>query len=80
MAVLAGVVVNVLTRGGAGALTAKQLVDVPTDHATNGIDPSAWVPPHLPGLLSHWRQRNLILGVTIAVVASLETLLCVEAT
>ena len=42
VAVLAGVVVNLLTKSGAGALTAKQLVDVPTAHAANGIDPTAW--------------------------------------
>ena len=42
VAVLAGVVVNLVTRSGAGALTAKQLVDVPTGHAAGGIDPAAW--------------------------------------
>ena len=42
VAVLAGVVVNLVTRGGSSALTAKQLVDVPTGHAASGIDPTAW--------------------------------------
>ncbi|MEC8759050.1 MAG: SulP family inorganic anion transporter, partial [Bacteroidota bacterium] len=81
VAVLAGVVVHLLTMSGAGALTAKQLVDVPTGHAAGGIDPAAW------GSLLTFPDFSVIgdsaiwiLGATIAVVASLETLLCVEAT
>ena len=81
MAVLAGVVVNLVTRNGGGALTAKQLVDVPTGHAANGIDPAAWGSLlTFPDFSAIGDSAIWILGVTIAVVASLETLLCVEAT
>ena len=81
VAVLAGVVVNLVTRSGGGALTAKQLVDVPTGHAANGIDPTAWGSLlTFPDFSAIGDSAIWILGVTIAVVASLETLLCVEAT
>ena len=81
VAVLAGVVVHLLTKSGAGALTAQQLVDVPTGHAANGIDPSAWGSLlTFPDFAAIGDSAVWILGATIAVVASLETLLCVEAT
>ena len=81
VAVLAGILVHVLTKNGAGALTPQQLVDVPTGHAANGIDPSAWVSLFtFPDFASIGNSAVWVLGVTIAVVASLETLLCVEAT
>ena len=81
VAVLAGVVVNLLTKSGAGALTMKQLVDVPTGHAANGIDPTAWGSLlTFPDFSAIGDSAIWILGATIAVVASLETLLCVEAT
>ena len=80
-AVLAGIVVHLITRSGAGALTTKQLVDVPTSHAANGIDPSAWGSLlTFPDFSAIGNSAIWILAATIAVVASLETLLCVEAT
>ena len=81
IAVMAGVVVHLLTLGGDAALTAKQLVDVPTGHASNGIDPSTWGSLlTFPDFSAIGNSTIWILGATIAVVASLETLLCVEAT
>ena len=81
VAVLAGVVVHLVTRSGGSALTAKQLVAVPTSHAANGIDPSAWGSLlTFPDFSAIGDSAIWILAVTIAVVASLETLLCVEAT
>ena len=80
-AVLAGIAVNLITRSGSGALTTKQLVDVPTSHAANGIDPSAWGSLlTFPDFSAIGDSAIWILAATIAVVASLETLLCVEAT
>ena len=80
-AVLAGIAVNLITRSGSGALTTKQLVDVPTSHAANGIDPSAWGSLlTFPDFSAIGNSTIWILAATIAVVASLETLLCVEAT
>ena len=80
-AVLAGIVVHLITRSGAGALTTKQLVDVPTGHAASGIDPSAWGSLlTFPDFSAIGDSTIWILAATIAVVASLETLLCVEAT
>ena len=80
-AVLAGIVVHLITRSGAGALTTKQLVDVPTGHAASGIDPSAWGSLlTFPDFSAIGDSAIWILAATIAVVASLETLLCVEAT
>ena len=80
-AVLAGIAVNLITRSGSGALTTKQLVDVPTSHAANGIDPSAWGSLlTFPDFSAIGNSSIWILAATIAVVASLETLLCVEAT
>ena len=80
-AVLAGIAVNLITHSGSGALTTKQLVDVPTSHAANGIDPSAWGSLlTFPDFSAIGNSTIWILAATIAVVASLETLLCVEAT
>lgn len=80
-AVLAGIAVHLITRSGSGALTTKQLVDVPTSHAANGIDPSAWGSLlTFPDFSAIGNSTIWILAATIAVVASLETLLCVEAT
>ena len=80
-AVLAGIAVNLITRSGSGALTTKQLVDVPTSHAANGIDQSAWGSLlTFPDFSAIGNSTIWILAATIAVVASLETLLCVEAT
>ena len=80
-AVLAGIVVHLITRNGDGALTTKQLVEVPTGHAADGIDPSAWGSLlSFPDFSAIGDSAIWILAATIAVVASLETLLCVEAT
>ena len=80
-AVLAGIAVHLITQSGSGALTTKQLVDVPTSHAANGIDPSAWGSLlTFPDFSVIGNSAIWILAATIAVVASLETLLCVEAT
>ena len=80
-AVLAGIAVHLITRSGSGALTTQQLVDVPTSHAATGIDPSAWGSLlTFPDFSAIGNSTIWILAATIAVVASLETLLCVEAT
>ena len=80
-AVLAGIAVHLITRSGSGALTTKQLVDVPTSHAATGIEPSAWGSLlTFPDFSAIGNSTIWILAATIAVVASLETLLCVEAT
>ncbi|MEC8360678.1 MAG: SulP family inorganic anion transporter, partial [Bacteroidota bacterium] len=52
-----------------------------TGHAANGIDPTAWGSLlTFPDFSAIGDSAIWILGATIAVVASLETLLCVEAT
>ena len=80
-AVMAGVLVHLITRNGSEALTTKQLVDVPTNHAANGIDPSVWGSLlTFPDFTAIGDSAIWILAATITVVASLETLLCVEAT
>ncbi|HBP45591.1 MAG TPA: hypothetical protein DD635_06780 [Flavobacteriales bacterium] len=80
-AVMAGILVHLITRNGSDALTTKQLVDVPTNHAANGIDPSAWGSLlTFPDFTAIGDSAIWILAATITVVASLETLLCVEAT
>ena len=73
-AVLAGVGIHLATRGG-GGLTAAQLVQLPI------LAPEQWgsliTTPDFSAIGS---MEVWTLGVTIAIVASLETLLCVEAT
>ena len=74
MAVLAGVGIHIATKDGALGLAANHLVQIPT--LVNGLEDMITVPD-----FSAWNRGDVwILGVTIAVVASLETLLCVEAT
>ena len=81
IAVLAGIAIHLVTKNGGSSLTASQLVNVPTDHAANGIDASAWGAfITLPDFSAISDSAVWILGATIAIVASLETLLCVEAT
>ena len=74
VAVLAGVGIHLLTRG-EGGLSASQLVELPILH------PSKWGDlVTLPDFSAIGNATVWTLGVTIALVASIETLLCVEAT
>jgi MFS superfamily sulfate permease-like transporter len=74
MAVLAGVGIHIATKDGALGLAANHLVQIP--ELVNGLEDMITVPD-----FRAWNRGDVwILGVTIAVVASLETLLCVEAT
>jgi MFS superfamily sulfate permease-like transporter len=71
-----GIAINLLSRDGAWALGADHLVQIPLMAEGEGIR-SLWRVPDFAaiGNLDVWK-----LGLTIAIVASLETLLCVEAT
>lgn len=71
-----GIAINLLSRDGAWALGADHLVQIPLMAEGEGIR-SLWRVPDFSaiGNLDVWK-----LGLTIAIVASLETLLCVEAT
>jgi MFS superfamily sulfate permease-like transporter len=71
-----GIAINLLSRDGAWALGADHLVQIPLIADGEGIR-SLWRVPDFAaiGNLDVWK-----LGLTIAIVASLETLLCVEAT
>ena len=74
MAVVAGVGIHMATKDGALGLAANHLVQIPK--LVNGLEDMITVPD-----FRAWNRGDVwILGVTIAVVASLETLLCVEAT
>ena len=73
-AVLAGVGIHLATRGD-GGLSAAQLVQLPV------LQPEEWGSLiTLPDFSAIGNGAVWTLGVTIAIVASLETLLCVEAT
>ena len=73
-AVLAGVGIHLATRGD-GGLTAAQLVQLPI------LQPEDWGSlVTTPDFSAIGNSAVWMLGVTIAIVASLETLLCVEAT
>ena len=74
VAVLAGVGIHLATRGD-GGLTTAQLVNLPI------LQPEEWgALITLPDFSAIGNGAVWTLGVTIAIVASLETLLCVEAT
>jgi MFS superfamily sulfate permease-like transporter len=74
VAVAAGVIINAMTQSGEFALSADHLVQIP--QMTNGLSDMITTPD-----FSGWMRGDVwLLGVTIAIVASLETLLCVEAT
>lgn len=71
-----GIAINLLSRDGAWALGADHLVQIPLMAEGEGMR-SLWRVPDFSaiGNLDVWK-----LGLTLAIVASLETLLCVEAT
>lgn len=74
VAVVSGVLINYFTQGGQYALSAEHLVQIPL--MSNGISDMITTPD-----FSGWMRSDVwLLGATIAIVASLETLLCVEAT
>ena len=74
VAVAAGVIINAMTQSGEFALSADHLVQIPL--MTNGLSDMITTPD-----FSGWMRGDVwLLGATIAIVASLETLLCVEAT
>ena len=74
VAVVSGVLINYFTQGGQYALSGEHLVQIPL--MSNGISDMITTPD-----FSGWMRSDVwLLGATIAIVASLETLLCVEAT
>ena len=74
VAVLSGVLINYFTQGGQYELSGDHLVQIPL--MSNGISDMITTPD-----FSGWMRSDVwLLGATIAIVASLETLLCVEAT
>ena len=74
VAVIAGVLIHALTQNGEFALSSEHLVQIPL--MTNGLSDMITTPD-----FSGWMRSDVwVLGATIAIVASLETLLCVEAT
>lgn len=74
VAVLAGIGIHLFTKDGATGLSAEHLVQIPL--LVNGVSDVITIPD-----FSAWNRSDVwILGATIAIVASLETLLCVEAT
>ena len=74
VAVLSGIGLHLVTRDGASGLGADHLVQIPM--IVNGWSDVVRVPE-----FGAWNRSDVwILGITIAIVASLETLLCVEAT
>ena len=71
-----GILVNVLTQGTSWQLSSDHLVQIPMLGEGESIG-SLWSMPDFSAL---GRGDVWTLGITLAVVASLETLLCVEAT
>lgn len=77
VAVLAGISLNVLFRGFEGlALNPDQVVNIPVSDSVLGFFGQF----SFPEFSAIFRSDVWVVGATIAVVASLETLLCVEAT
>ncbi|MEL7120068.1 MAG: SulP family inorganic anion transporter [Bacteroidota bacterium] len=76
VAVVAGILLNLGLVGTAWALKADQLVSIPVAESFNGFINQFT----LPDFSQITNPQVYIVGITIAVVASLETLLCVEAT
>jgi len=74
LAVISGVLIHAVTKSSSMGLSPDHLVQIPL--LTNGLSDMI-ATPDFGGLL---RSDVWILGATIAIVASLETLLCVEAT
>ncbi len=75
-AVAFGVVINMLTQGTSWELSADHLVQIPILEEGQGLG-SLW---NMPDFSALGRADVWTLGITLAIVASLETLLCVEAT
>jgi MFS superfamily sulfate permease-like transporter len=72
----AGVAINLWTQGTDWALSNDHLVQIPLFSAQGGLS-ELW---SMPDFSAFGRSDVWMLGVTLAVVASIETLLCVEAT
>lgn len=77
VAVVAGIVLNLLFReSNYLALSPEQVVSIPVSTSIQGFFGQFSFPD-----FSHWNNSEVyIIGATMAIVASLETLLCVEAT
>ncbi len=75
-AVAFGVVINLMTQGTSWELSADHLVQIPMLAEGQGLG-SLW---NMPDFSALGRADVWTLGITLAIVASLETLLCVEAT
>ena len=76
VAVVAGVVLNMVFVGTTYQLDGEHLVQIPVAESFNDFLGQFSLPD-----FSHWQDPDVyIIAATIAVVASLETLLCVEAT
>jgi len=76
VAVVLGIVLNIVFIGGTNALTAEQLVNIPVAETISGFFNEF----SFPDFSEIGNSAVWITAITIAVVASLETLLCVEAT
>lgn len=76
VAVVLGIGLNVVFAGGTNALSAEQLVDIPVAESIGGFFGQF----SFPDFSQIGNSAVWITAITIAVVASLETLLCVEAT
>lgn len=76
VAVALGIGLNVVFAGGANALSSEQLVDIPIAGSIGGFFSQF----SFPDFTQIGNSAVWITAITIAVVASLETLLCVEAT
>lgn len=71
-----GIVFNLLFQGGEYALRGDQVVSIPVADSISGFINLFTFPD-----FSHWNNPQVyVVAVTIAIVASLETLLCLEAT
>jgi MFS superfamily sulfate permease-like transporter len=75
-AVAFGVLIHVLTQGTSWELSSDHLVQIPVLAEGQGFS-TIW---NMPDFSALGRGDVWMLGVTLAIVASLETLLCVEAT
>lgn len=76
VAVAIGIVYYVLTKGGGSEIASPNMVDVPVFDSLNSLQTQM----NFPNFASIAKPEVLITAFTIGLVASLETLLCVEAT
>ena len=76
VAVAAGILLNIFYRGGGLGLSSEQVVAIPVPESIGGFF-NQFTLPDFSQLLN---SEVYLIGITLAVVASLETLLCLEAT